>query len=290
MPAVGEGRLRQHAPQGSELAPPLALRAGGGHQGFHEQDRLCGGDPTKRAVKVAWHPKELEHLIRILKIARPDWRFVTDLELFYTSGLRIGRRLPNGLYLASRPPAAAGTRFKPRTFNREILQSKFPRRVVAEQGSFPDVLADGGQRPMAGLLHDGQLVSAVQVRLGGEPRAQTMAGVFRDVQADPGGGPLHDQPHRVLVQGLGFQPPIAGRSRGRPHLARVPPLAAIPDSNGPDTSPGWSHKGGLLPAMAFLVGLGAVEGDHQPVFLVGDILDGQSRQLGSPEAARETDQ
>jgi hypothetical protein len=56
--------------------------------------------PTKRAVKVAWHPKELEHLIRILKIARPDWQFVEDLELFYSSGLRIGRLLPNGLYLA----------------------------------------------------------------------------------------------------------------------------------------------------------------------------------------------
>jgi site-specific recombinase XerC len=56
--------------------------------------------PTTRAVKVAWHPKELEHLIRILKIARPDWQFVEDLELFYSSGLRIGRLLPNGLYLA----------------------------------------------------------------------------------------------------------------------------------------------------------------------------------------------
>jgi len=55
--------------------------------------------PTKRAVKVAWHPKELEQLIRILKAARPDWQFVTDLEEFYNSGFRLGRLLPNGLYL-----------------------------------------------------------------------------------------------------------------------------------------------------------------------------------------------
>src|ERR1035438_4681204 len=37
---------------------------------------------AKRAVKVAWHPKELEHLIRILKTAKPEWQFVTDLEEF----------------------------------------------------------------------------------------------------------------------------------------------------------------------------------------------------------------
>jgi hypothetical protein len=57
------------------------------------------GIPTKRAVKVAWHPKELEHLIRILKAAKPEWQFVVDLEEFYNSGFRRGRLLPGGLFL-----------------------------------------------------------------------------------------------------------------------------------------------------------------------------------------------
>ena len=57
------------------------------------------GVPTKRAVQVAWHPKELEHLVRILKAARPEWQFVVDLEEFCGSGLRRGRLLPGGLYL-----------------------------------------------------------------------------------------------------------------------------------------------------------------------------------------------
>ena len=57
------------------------------------------GVPTKRAVKVAWHPKELEHLIRILKAAKPEWQFVVDLEEFYGSGFRRGRLLPGGLFL-----------------------------------------------------------------------------------------------------------------------------------------------------------------------------------------------
>ena len=57
------------------------------------------GVPTKRAVKVAWHPKELEHLIRILKAAKPEWQFVVDLEEFHNSGFRRGRLLPGGLFL-----------------------------------------------------------------------------------------------------------------------------------------------------------------------------------------------
>lgn len=57
------------------------------------------GIPTKRAVKVAWHPKELEHLIRILKAAKPEWEFVVDLEKFYGSEFRRGRLLPGGLFL-----------------------------------------------------------------------------------------------------------------------------------------------------------------------------------------------
>ena len=54
------------------------------------------GIPTKRAVRIAWYPKELEHLIRILKLARPEWQFVADLEEFYASGFRRGRMLPFG--------------------------------------------------------------------------------------------------------------------------------------------------------------------------------------------------
>lgn len=36
--------------------------------------------PTMRDVRVAWHPNELKHLVRILKTVRPKWTVTADLE------------------------------------------------------------------------------------------------------------------------------------------------------------------------------------------------------------------
>ena len=143
---------------------------------------------------------------------------------------------------------------------------------------------------MAGLLHNGQLVGAIQVGLGGEPGAQTVAGVFRGVQANPGGGPLHDQPYRVFVQWFGLQPPMPVDLPEDWPLLQTCRLQPFPIGADRTRLRVGAIRDGDFPAAAFLVGLGAAEGGHQPVFLVRDILDGQSRQLGTPEAARETDQ
>ena len=54
---------------------------------------------------------------------------------------------------------------------------------------------------MAGLLHDGQLGGAVEVRLRGESGPQTVARIVGRLQSDARGGALDHQADRVLVQG-----------------------------------------------------------------------------------------
>jgi hypothetical protein len=60
---------------------------------FLGQDGAVEDVVTKRAVKVAWHPVELDHLVRILLAQRPNWEFSMDLERFRTHGFRLGRLL-----------------------------------------------------------------------------------------------------------------------------------------------------------------------------------------------------
>jgi UDP-N-acetylglucosamine 2-epimerase (non-hydrolysing) len=71
------------------------------------------------------------------------------------------------------------------------LKAEFGGGVVAKQGAFTDVLPDGRERPVAGLLHDGQFAGAVHGGLGGQAGAQAMAGVGGRIEAGPAGRSLH---------------------------------------------------------------------------------------------------
>lgn len=53
------------------------------HKDGREEDVV-----TKRCVKVMWHQKELEHLVRILKVAKPDWELTHDMEAFAMNGFK----------------------------------------------------------------------------------------------------------------------------------------------------------------------------------------------------------
>ena len=62
---------------------------------------------------------------------------------------------------------------------------------------------------MAGLAHDGQLACPIQIRLGGQPRAQGMAGILGGIEAGRFGGPFYDQAHGILVQANRPHAPMA---------------------------------------------------------------------------------
>lgn len=51
---------------------------------------------SKRANEVAWHPRELQELVRILKIVKPDWALTVDFHEFLTKTFPRARLLPGG--------------------------------------------------------------------------------------------------------------------------------------------------------------------------------------------------
>ena len=67
-----------------------------GTRDFLHLDGRVEGIPTKRAVYVSWHPKELQELIRILQAERPDWPLTADLAQFYRVQFPRSRLLPRG--------------------------------------------------------------------------------------------------------------------------------------------------------------------------------------------------
>ena len=82
-------------------------------------------------------------------------------------------------------------------------KAKLPRRVVAEERGMADVLPDGGQRSVPGLLHDGKLGRAVEIRLRWPGRR---VGCGRRRRQGRGrsrrGGPLDDRADGIFVQRL----------------------------------------------------------------------------------------
>jgi hypothetical protein len=51
---------------------------------------------TKRANDVAWHPRELQELVRILKAVKPEWALTVDFTEFQTKAFPRARLLPGG--------------------------------------------------------------------------------------------------------------------------------------------------------------------------------------------------
>lgn len=67
---------QQHWPHGKEAADRLFLHRDG------RQEHIV----TKRAVKVPFHPREFEAMVRIVTTLRPDWEFGIDLKAFFEKG------------------------------------------------------------------------------------------------------------------------------------------------------------------------------------------------------------
>lgn len=55
---------------------------------------------TKRAVKVSWQTRELEHIVRILKESKPDWGLTMYMEQVL-QGHKRSRMAPNGSYVCT---------------------------------------------------------------------------------------------------------------------------------------------------------------------------------------------
>jgi hypothetical protein len=52
--------------------------------------------PTQRAVTIAWHPREFEYLVKIIREVKPDWDFGIALERFGQRGVLGGRLVTKG--------------------------------------------------------------------------------------------------------------------------------------------------------------------------------------------------
>jgi hypothetical protein len=56
---------------------------------------------TKRANEIAWHPRELAELVRILKAVKPEWALTVDFSEFEKTQFPRARLLPGGRRLAT---------------------------------------------------------------------------------------------------------------------------------------------------------------------------------------------
>lgn len=65
-------------------------------------ERTCAviDKPVQFAHRIAWHPREIDYLVKIMEAAKPDAALTIDLRVVQR-GLKRTRQLPGGLYLAT---------------------------------------------------------------------------------------------------------------------------------------------------------------------------------------------
>ena len=171
-----------------------------------------------------------------------------------------------------------------------LLQAQLGGGVFAEEGVIADVAAHGGKGFMAGLAHDVELGCVIQIRLGHEAGAQTVAGKQGLIEAGALDGAFQNARHRRRMQPLVLQPSETvdpPEDRPRPDSALFEP--ALIRAHGTSRRRRAIRNADGSPG-AFLVGLRAIECEHQAVGALRHVFDIERAEFGAAQAAGEADE